>query len=1776
MKTKRLLSVVLTLCMVFSMFTVLTLTATVPASAESVETETAIFIGSTSKLTAAFIPMDITDNNDGSTAMTGTHYYKLSFKCKMLKNGNNGTNPGMPSIGITHTKANNNEQTETDPAWAGNNYNSYTVNNGATLSDGVYSMRFMVNYDKTTRRAKLGDGNRSFYITIGNAASRGTSQNSFVNYGASFIFSGISLYECDSDGSNVQSTNYIPQINSDNVDFRGTYFQRGDCATTKQWDGEEGAEAMKWHVLSQPDYVKEITVPSNYNTSSSYNAANFTKQGDTDYIREYYTNDNYSDLTFAKLADSNDAGFEVIPDDVNKKMIIIDANHENEADSNTGTGVQYKPTKNKPANIFIPICFSQYNTNQYGYPTCTMTSNQPVGDSYLLKITMKAVRLEGEGHPVLGRIAGYKTGTSGKASQAMAYSCYNIDTGDYYANPVTGNETINDTSGNRITYTYNAATGDFVGYIRVRANDNDYATRWGVSEIITIGNSEHAPSRGNFDSTAFNSSFAISDITMDVYAYSDKMGDLVASDIAPHFYADTVDTTTNRAFYPGSSVAYSNLDNDVIRAQQYLWSADGNAGMVHAENLSTCMANGHSLTHNAATDTTREYWGCSNCRKVYADPYGIEEITDTSATKQMATFDGVGSGAEVIFAPVKLSGYSGNQWYKFTCKVKCFGDDLPVLSTLQAKAAGGNSCQVTPADSDKDMTVWEYTYDTDTQILTGYIKAWMPTNYASGRLPYAYYNSVSGANAAILIGNGRYNGSNIGNGYTDQNHTTYAITEPTLYKINGATTAGSSGLTDAKSKSTTGDNLIAPITDKTVDFVTDYQPLASNSNNPLAAPIGKWYKTGSEKSSIEAREIPTGFYEGTATPNMVELRGLSNNTNNRYFFQKELFLDSEKTYTLEFDYRSFGGFDPYVTTQYHIGSGWTDLTRTSETFDGSHATITFTTPAGLRESGGGNFLLRLGLPYGAKNTSSAYFTNVKVTSATTGNNAMLYGDFVFSDSTSAGTDTVSDTSTGAYLMPGWDNISNLVNGYSSVKVKSIPSGFFTGTAVTGDSQIALKYPGGDYNQLQFKVELQPSTYYKLIYDYRNVEDEPELDITAKGTVTATKQSTNSGGYYRMTYQLSSGSDNTSYSSFDPNTRIKLMFGANSGSIALYINNVQMYKLDGEGGNTVGANMIGNLNQIFDTSLSSVGSTANVTLTQDGETNITRDNANGWFAYNNAGSYTSTNAQLIKVPSGFFNYLTPAQRLANLRNVVLGYTTPDSMNPDYDPNNDTTRSDVKDIVHAKMAALYSAGVIESSTDSLRNTRLETIMDENKQTSTKGTVYYVSSSGSDSKSGKTEANAFQTVAKATSTASAGDTVLLKRGDTFYNSTGSDSYAFQAKAGVKYGAYGTGAKPILSGSTKNWGGSSNWTETSSGSHIWYCQYQSSSDVHTETNAGMIYFIDGSGNVTLGKNIAKRLDDNNYQYVAADLDSDLEFFAPYKSGSNTITADPYTGQGKIYVYSTSNPGSRFSNIQIGIARTVVRPVSGNSTNHTILDNIAVLYGGGHGIENDNISCLDVNECEIGYIGGVTQINDGNKLRLGNGLQIGLSGSYDTVTNCYVHDCFDAGLTFQAWSGSGTFSNISFNNNVIENCQYNIEWFTNGSNGVTNIQLNGNILRNAGYGWGSVDRCDGIYRSANICVSKNHYYDGVSGMQIKDNIFDCTKSAHVMWTWASSPNRHAGVTATGNTFIQKKGAEDWRVMAYGPIGGSYQYASDKASLAAAASAFDTNPNAVIWLGDIG
>lgn len=80
----------------------------------------------------------------------------------------------------------------------------------------------------------------------------------------------------------------------------------------------------------------------------------------------------------------------------------------------------------------------------------------------------------------------------------------------------------------------------------------------------------------------------------------------------------------------------------------------------------------------------------------------------------------------------------------------------------------------------------------------------------------------------------------------------------------------------------------------------------------------------------------------------------------------------------------------------------------------------------------------------------------------------------------------------------------------------------------------------------------------------------------------------------------------------------------------------------------------------------------------------------------------------------------------------------------------------------------------------------------------TTYYLSSAGSDSAAGTSEGTAWQSLGKLTTMASsihAGDTVLFRRGDTFY---GTVTVPASGSTGspITYGAYGTGDLPIITG--------------------------------------------------------------------------------------------------------------------------------------------------------------------------------------------------------------------------------------------------------------------------------------------------------------------------------------------------------------------------------------------
>ncbi|MEJ7830726.1 MAG: hypothetical protein WKF91_21130, partial [Segetibacter sp.] len=79
-----------------------------------------------------------------------------------------------------------------------------------------------------------------------------------------------------------------------------------------------------------------------------------------------------------------------------------------------------------------------------------------------------------------------------------------------------------------------------------------------------------------------------------------------------------------------------------------------------------------------------------------------------------------------------------------------------------------------------------------------------------------------------------------------------------------------------------------------------------------------------------------------------------------------------------------------------------------------------------------------------------------------------------------------------------------------------------------------------------------------------------------------------------------------------------------------------------------------------------------------------------------------------------------------------------------------------------------------------------------------TYYLSATGSDANNGTSSATPWQTLGKVNDQYPvAGDIVLLKRGDTFYGFLQAERNGTAANP-ILYGAYGTGANPIVTGFT------------------------------------------------------------------------------------------------------------------------------------------------------------------------------------------------------------------------------------------------------------------------------------------------------------------------------------------------------------------------------------------
>ncbi|MBO4692873.1 MAG: hypothetical protein J5659_00560 [Clostridia bacterium] len=1316
MKTKRLLSVVLTLCMVFSMFTVLTLTSTVALAEPATATTKALYVGPSTRYTQVpsglVFPLEWGKHMGGGNDWSKCTKAEFTAKIKMLS----GT---KPYIGIYRVR-NSSGTFGSFPEWV-DNENSYFDSDGIFHCDvyfqdvpGSADKCFYSDIwdgDKQTRKTDIPGRNTPIWAVfhIGNMnheddtpkpkSSESDFSDEFVMSDAHLVLKRVVAGSLGESAAPV-GTDLAPSTSDlDEGKLYSFVGNNGKSGDTDAHNHPFNAELGKWSAFStDEDTVRQVTVADDLFDGETHS---YTKHAETDYELEYYTCPDFGDTKFEKFGNC----YSVLKNnDSAKKAFVIKSHAGDTVSVSDGLGTY--------ANIFIPLNTHKWYS-AFDSSNCTSTSLTEANGRVRVRVQFTAKRLSGTGQPTVGRLYAYAYVKSSSEEPKMGApnphdgkDAYNNNCGSSY-----GLTDDKDSSYSYIGSSYDPATGEFIGDLSLGTGYYKQLTRHGVNEYITIGLAEH-DSDTTKDAASYDSSFIISNIRITPYAMGDdNTVKFDGKNQAPKMSAANCDANTRYKYlnyYSGTDKLNGTLDVAMRHAPINKFSVEGAVQNVSLIDVNDCNKGTCTLEHHAATDTTVEYWSCATHNKNYDDMYASHELSDITATKKMITINataGESNDCRGAFITLDNDGWVGNKYFIFKCKMKTLsGSGIPRISVLKAGYYGNGTVYekdwTSMDDQDGTNALWTH-YDPITLTYTAAFKIERHDPHDSDQLKY--YESTTGAHTALLIGNFTPNATGAyGSDVTTLNQisdTAFSFAEPEIYAA-----------VDSAAGTYTGDNLCAPITDKTNTFETAYhynnctqingagEYADREPGSVITAPIGKWSRNYYD-DNITLADIPDGYFEPAVAGDakMLKMAGYGSSSSAQAILHDTV-IASSTTYRFDMDCRAFGGtYIPKVilSEKQEGGTFGAGEIVDFDTFNGYHYTYQFTTAANLAASGN-NFRLQIGLSWDARNTSSMYIANVQVREVlggdSYGDNILQNGDFAWSTVGKVTADNV------AAQMLYWNGYSNLLK-YDDVEIMSIPDGFFDAdNNLTGREDIALKSWGGDWPELQFKTELKADKYYRLSFNYRDTGVMPGIEIQSKGTVTLTKKSVVSGGKYVMTYELYSASDNTKYDNKNPNTRIRFRFEDSTANKVLYINNVQLYELDGADGNIVGANEAGNLNAIYDDSyysgLVNAGDSVSFKCTQDSEENISRVLANGWFGSTRLGTFPTDNAQLVKLPDNFFNYKTPEQRFEIVRKVLLGESEiTDTTDLHYDPNGDGTLCDIKDIVCAKHEAIKVEGELE---------------------------------------------------------------------------------------------------------------------------------------------------------------------------------------------------------------------------------------------------------------------------------------------------------------------------------------------------------------------------------------------------------------------------------------------------------------------------------------------------
>lgn len=327
-------------------------------------------------------------------------------------------------------------------------------------------------------------------------------------------------------------------------------------------------------------------------------------------------------------------------------------------------------------------------------------------------------------------------------------------------------------------------------------------------------------------------------------------------------------------------------------------------------------------------------------------------------------------------------------------------------------------------------------------------------------------------------------------------------------------------------------------------------------------------------------------------------------------------------------------------------------------------------------------------------------------------------------------------------------------------------------------------------------------------------------------------------------------------------------------------------------------------------------------------------------------------------------------------------------------------------------------------------------------------YVSSTGNDDNPGTLSAP-WQTITRVNEAISdhslvRGDSVLLKRGDTFFGflTTGP-----LTGAGVlTFGAYGWGTPPVLSGYKTSL---NVWAPDATYPGVWKLDIRKGSGQYT-------------GNV-----LSDAVD-----VAFLRVGTEIKGFKRFAIAQLANEWDFYSDATYVYVKRSASPGA---GVRIAVRQSGVRLGTG-----TAIDGLNIIGHGAHGVKISAatpLSQVTVTRCIIEEIGGA-ELTGKPGTRYGNGIEVWVGSSDVTVQNNLIRSVYDTATTIQGETTSALtkFTRVNFTGNRIEtSCQSFEVWCRPEQatepiapdSGFFACGFTSNICINAGDSWSYAPRPD-------------------------------------------------------------------------------------------------------------